>query len=1131
MIKGGVKGNRTKNTKRQTVQTQKFKTKKQIANTPKNNKSLNICSNNPLCARKQEYKKTDTALLTNENYDNLLTNEHSLDINTLFEVFNKSRNPYHVIKHYFKHTTKNKQEYKNFIDYLKLLHDFYMKDKDKFINLINYLSTEILQGKKDGPVKQYTTYYVMTLARQDLENIDCVYFYDFLFFNKELDSDIFAVEPAFQNHEGKLSHEYYKREDYDTEYLIYYDEIMKHMNNYNKDISNKTYLKTYISTLTWEKAFNKGATNKNMMKIMVASYLIFILKIISNKKLNKFTKELEENIQYLNKDNLSLEDCVKHYVCFYNLFFHEDIFPDILIGRTDVNDKSDKLSTSDNIIEHDVEKSKQLRNVVCYDENVTNKYRKYDIINSINKGTDDQPNIKINDPNSIYHVGTNIDNLKESLNPMKQIVQNKHTIMLHNVDNSFDLENVLYIHNKMMGLKLNDEPILLFQEVNSMNIKETFNNNDFQYKPCTVINGELFFTDKHMYKIYSGESVRFGNFQNKDMYTDYEQIVSNKDSFIKKHEKYRKIILNFYELCQRLYKNKKQVSIIEEFEEFSKFFNNLPLNENQLVSKFQKLYNIVQKVIKTHEEDTYKLKLFKRLLVHNFRNTAKSVTNIYYGYINDDNTKILHVLDDVYSFPVVQFEKLRIERSYTEKGDKKIRNDDVFTIKNAKIMIHELNRKTECSELVDFYGKSINKKRSNLSVSSLGIGSEIYKTFLGKFYKYEDDDEKAKRQKRGGNQEDKYYYIYCDERLNVSNNKKHEDVSDNSKKLLTLFPQSFYDPNNDNSDGKYICLGVVDVVGYNKNHVFLALRGNNRDTEDRCIVNIHLESGGQVKEHLYGVMELRKMFKIIMNKHNKWFQDIDNVIVMGDFNLSSNVVTEICYEEMKKLKKPDRYCKVMFDRLRTHTPKTVKVATQKENEINNYTTFNLKIQTIENKIISEYKKPKDISIKKLFDIDKKWFEDVNKLIKEQSLDEHLLNLLSTTFPKAFKKSHDNERMKKGCIDNAIVLSKSKIKQSIVAVGARRNYISDPKKYPYDDISKYVDCILSNTKDDLKARLREKLGIGKNVTKDDLKDLQNLNALFFSDHSPIILSKLEFEPKIKNVSDEIEITKQERFSIS
>ena len=222
--------------------------------------------------------------------------------------------------------------------------------------------------------------------------------------------------------------------------------------------------------------------------------------------------------------------------------------------------------------------------------------------------------------------------------------------------------------------------------------------------------------------------------------------------------------------------------------------------------------------------------------------------------------------------------------------------------------------------------------------------------------KAEEAEEAKKRKLRGGTDlggNEKYYYIYCDERLNITGSKKQNDTADKNKKLLTIFPSSFYDPEDASKDSsKHLCVGVVDVVGESKNHVFLAVRGN-LNGQDTCIVNVHLESGGQIKEHLFGVMELKRMLKLIMKSNEKWFNDIHNVIMIGDFNLNSNIVTEICYEELKRLKKPDRYCKVMFDRLRTHTSKTDKVM---DNEINNYTEFMNKINTIEQKIKENGKK-------------------------------------------------------------------------------------------------------------------------------------------------------------------------------
>ena len=80
------------------------------------------------------------------------------------------------------------------------------------------------------------------------------------------------------------------------------------------------------------------------------------------------------------------------------------------------------------------------------------------------------------------------------------------------------------------------------------------------------------------------------------------------------------------------------------------------------------------------------------------------------------------------------------------------------------------------------------------------------------------------------------------------------------------------------------------------------------------------------------------------------------------------------------------------------------------------------------------------------------------------------------------------------------------------------------------MSKYLNEILSVTKDELKNRLKKYLDID-NKSLDIIKsDVLKLNSLFFSDHSPIILSGLEYDG-VAMEGNKTSISVEEKFSIS
>ena len=207
--------------------------------------------------------------------------------------------------------------------------------------------------------------------------------------------------------------------------------------------------------------------------------------------------------------------------------------------------------------------------------------------------------------------------------------------MLHNVDNCFDIENILYMHNQLMGLSLKYNPILLFQEVNSLNIQETLNKGQFFYKECSVINGNMFFTDKNMYNIYSGDTSRYGS-KKDNKYTDIEEK-------FKQYIKDNSSIINFYDLMKELHDKPKSVSILNDF---SKFASEVDMNDTtEIGMKFISIAKTINK-IKAMSNDKYKLKYLRRLLIHHCRNTAKSVTNRYYGDIRyNDKGELLSSKD------------------------------------------------------------------------------------------------------------------------------------------------------------------------------------------------------------------------------------------------------------------------------------------------------------------------------------------------------------------------------------------------------------------------------------------------------------------------------------------------------
>ena len=118
------------------------------------------------------------------------------------------------------------------------------------------------------------------------------------------------------------------------------------------------------------------------MKTMLASYLIFILKVVAVKKQKELNELMDINMKYLEKSTLSLEDCREHAICFYKLYYHPEIYPSILKG--DVI-KPKETQSKVKVDRFDIEKLNLTREVVCYDKNITNTYklRGEPIINSI----------------------------------------------------------------------------------------------------------------------------------------------------------------------------------------------------------------------------------------------------------------------------------------------------------------------------------------------------------------------------------------------------------------------------------------------------------------------------------------------------------------------------------------------------------------------------------------------------------------------------------------------------------------------------------------------------------------------------------------------------------------------------
>jgi hypothetical protein len=1066
----------------------------------------------------QFLKKENNPLLNDTEKD---ISQEDLKAN-LYKIFDNNTRNYHFMFLY-------DDIFVTFIKNLRnILYNLCKKSNDtsglqQFNNVIKDTHDNLADNPKE---KRLSLLYVSTLAKQNLTNINCVYFYDFLLFNGNENQDhMFATEPNVNSKTNFYNEFNYQelseKRDVIFRHIRYYNQIENKKINEDIEIKDNSEFIKEFKDYNWGNANDK--TSLIMMKSMVASYLIFILTVMVLSKKKKKDKELNElldiNISYLEKSVFSLEDCISHSICFYKLYYHPLIFNNIKYGS--FSNSQDSLDMEKEM--YDVEKLELMRRVVCYDENLKDKYmlKGESIVNSINQGNNDNPVIDLLNKDRVIHLGNMVDNLHICRDIMKSISKKKHNILMHNVDNCFDIENIFYMHNRLMGLTLEHEPIMLYQEMNSMNIQDTLNVGKFFYKDCTVINGNLLFTDKHMYNIYSGDTVRYGDLDSNGMYVDIE---SKFEKIINESMSYKDDVLRFYELMSNMYKNKKS-----SLENFYLFANDIlekykdEGNSTFISKKLLKICSVIKKVksLEKSDDDNYKYKFLKRLLVHNCRNTAKSVTGIYYGDINYnvngkprnkneiDNTKLEHFLYDVYTHPILKIENIKVNREYVEKGSLKVRKDDVFNIKNAKLMIHELKSKSgSVKELNEFYNVNLKRNRSRSSSSS--------------------DNMKRQRREGGGIKTD-YYYIYCDERLNILDKKKDVDTTDKNKKLLTIFPSSFYDPKTDTDSKKNLCLGVLDVLGENKNHVFLAIRGK-MNGNDTCIVNVHFESGGQMKEHLYAVIELKRMLGLIIRSNERWFNDIENVIVMGDFNLNSNIVVEVCYDELKRFKRPNRYCKVMFDRLRTHTLKTNDRISDMD-----YTTFMSNLKKLE--ILVGNKNPSLAELTKIVndnrdDSLKKWYKSVIDALKNKTLDEYFVRQLSNTFSKAFDRYVDTAKAKKGCIDNAIVLSKSKVKNAIVSVGIRRSDVTDISSEPYIDISEYSNYIIQSTKNELLTRLKDKLGITKKkLENSEFQNIHNLNTLFFSDHSPILLSDLQFEDRSKSSSDNMEISVKESFSIS
>lgn len=1034
----------------------------------------------------------------------------------------------------YKNEILYKNEKKNFVDFIEK-HCYEIK------------SNNVVKKSERLTLNSESLYYLKTLASQNLNDIKCIYFFDFIpsFISDTLDSNsIYATEPLNKDN----THNYFHKENFQG-YEKYYDIIMKNIQLYELGKSNSKYVEENLKEASWQKIFNGDfETNLSMMKTMLGCNLIVILQIIiSLKEVDKseeaeIMEVLDANMYYLEKSKMTLNECVEHSICFYKLYFHPLLFDDILKGGP-------KGDIEDEILldRYDVDEAELSRDVICFDKNIENEVIIKDdcIINSLKQDENKKINI---DNDTICHMSENIDS-----SCIKNILGKEHAILMHNVDNCFDLENILYMHNEKMELSLKNKPILLFQEVNAMNIQDTFNVNNFFYRKCHVINGEKFFTDKHMYNVYCDNAIRYGKSEG-DEYKDYEKEMSDSNKLIEKHKKFDEKLVKFYDLMENIYLRKRSTSLLSEFKKYSDELQFEKDDEEKYVNlcnKMKDLKRIIDKVERSNNDNNYKLKLLKRLLVHNFRDIAKSVTGIYYGNINFDekekrrseedikNIKIRKVLDDIYGHPIVKFKKIKIDRKHVMKGSEKIREDDKIVVDDVRIMIHrmkDIDHKSEISnikQIRDFYGIGLdnNKRPAESATSARQAKAARLGTKDNKRPATKDNNKNGnKRMRRGGNSSMgvvPYYYIYIDERLNIENSKKMLDVPDKKKKLMTIFPETFYNPMHEADESKKnICIGVIDVVGDNKNHVFLALRGNNDDTKNTCIVNIHLESGGQLKEQNYAVMELRKLFNMIMKKEEKWFDDIENVIIMGDFNLGSNVITEICYKEMKKMKRPRRYCKVMFDRLRTHTLK-------QEKELEKIEDFEKKIDEIKSKLKGENTIQ---NIKSVLEQDqnnkdlKIWFESIVKLFNQKKLDESNILYLHKKFGKLFKKTDTVDKLKKGCIDNAIILSKTKLKNSSIGVGLRRSNIYEEVYDKITNIHSYIDDILKITKKELKIRIEEYLEI-QNIKSNSVKgNINKMNSLFFSDHSPIIISGLEFENSSENIRSDSK-SQKESFNIS
>lgn len=294
------------------------------------------------------------------------------------------------------------------------------------------------------------------------------------------------------------------------------------------------------------------------------------------------------------------------------------------------------------------------------------------------------------------------------------------------------------------------------------------------------------------------------------------------------------------------------------------------------------------------------------------------------------------------------------------------------------------------------------------------------------------------------------YYVYCDEKLNTG-----KDIS--KHQLMLIFPKSFFDPEICNIKTHFIIGNLRHAMG----HMFLGLK-NNKETE--CIINTHLQSGDQfgTKDGIAMNEFINLINAICGSQYDNFFQNLNTIYIVGDFNLNSDVILMILENSIRihnHFKNHKIY--LLFDNVKTHT---------------NYERRNL--QDTDN-FENTYNKIKNKAY--IHDTDISWIHNQMKR-KDLSTEQHE-NLLEILKNQPIIK-------RKGCIDNIIVITNKTIDHINLDVGHRKSTIKTAKQF---------EMIYKG--DDIKTLKKFQY----NENRLDLQDINQLSQYFLSDHSPIYTS--------------------------